>query len=319
MTDLALSPAAGVGVAKIVDRAVRGIPRSLYLYENIGAAPSLVDRALYLYENVGVTTELVARALYLYENVGAPPVAVAARALYLYEATRDGEAFPWLMRINPTEQYPGGTVSLYGDGFGELLEAAAGATITTDSVSGANVGGNVVDRAIGSWLSTGGAAAWIRFTFGAPKTIVAIALEAAAAGWGTPVFKFSDGGGDVTGGSVVPAGTSILSEYPVGTKRALYTLPAPRTTDYVEIRTQAGPGAGLYEVWILEDLDDAAEGAGAILNNGLVSETALGTATWQNRSPGLWPANGGLPITPAAVVTIPANAESGLVVVEETA
>ena len=101
--------------------------------------------------------------------------------------------------------------------------------------------------------------------------------------------------------------------------RALYTLPAPRTTDYVEVRTQAGPGAGIYEAWIFEDLDQAAESRAAILNDGLVSETALGIVAWTNRSPGLHPANGGLPITPAATVTIPADAESGLVIVEEDA
>jgi hypothetical protein len=40
--------------------------------------------------------------------------------------------------------------------------------------------------------------------------------------------------------------------------------------------------------------------------------------SWSNRSPGLWPANGGAPIAPAAVVTVPPDAESGLVVVEES-
>ena len=74
----------------------------------------------------------------------------------------------------------------------------------------------------------------------------------------------------------------------------------------------------MQEAWIWEDLDAAAEGASIISNLGLGSEVPFGIAAWTNRSPGLWPANGGLPITPAATVTVVATAESGLVIVRES-
>src|SRR4051812_21976183 len=142
------------------------LARSLYTYENksIWAHPELT-RSLYTYENKGVWAHPeLTRSLFLYENRGMWALAALRRSLYGYEATRDGEVFPWLMRINPTEQYRNGQVDLFGDGFGELLEAAAGATITTSSVSGANVGDGAVDRSSGQWVSTSGTGAWIRFT-----------------------------------------------------------------------------------------------------------------------------------------------------------
>jgi hypothetical protein len=294
--------------------------RSLYLYENVGInALSVTARSLYLYENMGIwAISVLARALYCYENVGIEALAVLTRALYLYEATRDGEVFPWLMKIDPVEQYAGGQVDLFGDGFGEILEAAAGATITTDSVNGSNVAAFAVDRSTGSWVSNGGAGAWIRFTFGAAKKIVAVALEAATS-WGVPLFRFSDGGADVNGGTAVPAGQAVGTEYPVGTSRTLYTLPAPRTTTYVEIRIASGGSGtrGLSEVWILEDLDDQAETSRAWLNFGELIVTDLGIVLWANRSPNLWPANSGVPILAAATVTLPAAAVSGLVIVRE--
>lgn len=49
----------------------------------------------------------------------------------------------------------------------------------------------------------------------------------------------------------------------------------------------------------------------------LVGE-AMGVVSWSSRSPGLWPANGGAPITPAIVVTVPVDGVSGMVKVEET-
>lgn len=320
MTAATLTPAAGVG-SVFFNPAVRGIPRALYLYENLGVqALSVTARSLYLYENMGIwAISVLARALYLYENVGIEALAVLTRALYLYEATRDGEVFPWLMKIDPVEQYTGGQVDLFGDGFGEVLEAAAGATITVDSVNGSNVAAFAVDRSTGSWVSNGGAAAWIRFTFASPKKIVAIALEGSGATWGVPEFRFSDGGANVTGATAVPAGVAVGTEYPVGTTRTLYALPAPRTTTYVEIRIASGGSGtrGLSEVWILEDLDDQAETSRAWLNFGELAMTDLGIVLWANRSPNLWPANSGVPILAAATVTLPAAAVSGLVIVRE--
>jgi len=296
--------------------------RSLYLYENVGInALSVTARSLYLYENMGIwAISVLARALYLFENVGIEDLAILARALYLYEATRDGEVFPWLMKIDPVEQYTGGQVDLFGDGFGEILEAAAGATITVDSTNGSNVAGNAVDRAASTvWASNGGAGAWIRFTFGAPKKIVAIALEGSGATWGIPEFRFSDGGANVTGATAVPTATPAGTEYPVGASRTLYALPAPRTSTYVEIRIASGGSGtrGLSEVWIFEDLDDQAETSRAWLNFGELTVTDLGIVLWANRSPNLWPANSGVPILAAATVTLPAAAVSGLVLVRE--
>ncbi|MDA8201349.1 MAG: hypothetical protein M0Z49_01030 [Chloroflexi bacterium] len=298
-----------------------GIPRSLYLYENKGfQATTILARSLYLYENRGLQAiSVVSRALYLYVNKGIQALTVLARALYLYEAKRDGEVFPWLMKIDPVEQYAGGQVDLYGDGFGELVEVAAGATISVDSANASYIAANAVDRSTGSWVSNGGAGAWIRFTFGAAKKIVAIALESAGNGWGVPLFGFSDGGADVNGGVAVPGGVSAIAEYPVGTTRALYTLPTPRTTTYVEIRIASGGSGtgGLYEVWIFEDLDDLAETSRVWLNFGQPAVTDLGIVLWANRSPNLYPANSGIPITKAATVTLPAAATSGLVIVRE--
>lgn len=306
MPNATISPAVGVG-AVLGRFGLNNIPRSLYLYENVGLEAITV----------------AARSLYVYENVGIEALTPLGRSLYLYEATRDGEVSPWLMKLSPTEQYRGGQVDLYGDGFGELLEAAAGATITTSSVSGGNVGGNAVDRTAAEWISTSGTGAWIRFTFGAAKTMTAITLEDLGSGpaWGVPLFRFSDGGADVVGGSAVVAGVAVGTEYPVGASRSNYALPAPRTVTWVEVRISSGGSGtnrGLREVWIWEDLDAAAEGASVISNLGLGAEVAFGITAWQNRSPGLWPANGGVPITPAATVTVAATAASGLVVVKET-
>jgi hypothetical protein len=293
--------------------------RSLYLYENVGInALSVTARSLYLYENMGIwAISILARSLYAYENVGIQSLLMLARALYLYEATRDGEVFPWLMKIDPVEQYAGGQVDLFGDGFGELLEAAAGATITVDSTNGSNVAGNAVDRAASTvWASNGGSGAWIRFTFGSAKKIVAIALEGSGATWGVPEFRFSDGGANVTGATAVPAGVAVGTEYPVGTSRTLYNLPAPRTTTYVEIRIASG-GSGTRELSEVWDLDDQAETSRAWLNFGELTVTDLGIVLWANRSPNLWPANSGVPILAAATVTLPAAAVSGLVLVRE--
>ncbi len=329
MPDATLTAAEWSWEAALEQRSLTNIPRSLYLYENIGVQPlSVPARTLYLYANRGVEDQVVeARSLYLYANRGIEALAVLARSLYAYEQLRDGEVSPWLMAISPTEQYRGGQVDLYGDGLGELLEAAAGATITTSSVSGGNVGGKAVDRTAAEWISTDTTTdAWIRFTFAAAKTLVGIALEARTAGpaWGAPVFRFSDGGADVVGAALGLLDASLSSaEYPVGGGRVYYALPAPRTCTWVEVRSTnngaGNSGRGLREVWILEDLDQAAESSASVLNRGLGTETALGIVAWSNRSPGLWPANGGLPIEKAATVTVPADAESGLVVVEEDA
>lgn len=310
-----------------------GIPRSLYLYKNNGRATVIpavgpYARALYLYKDNAMypgVISVASRSLYAYVDHAMYPGVLAAglrRAVYLYESTRDGEVFPWLNHINPTEQYEGGQIDLYGDGFGEYLEVAAGATITVDSTNGSYIPANAVDRSTGSWVSNNNRAnAWIRFTFGGTKRIVAIALEGAGNGWGVPRFRFSDAS-EVSGVYAVPDGVNMASEYPCGSTRRVYWLAAPKDTTYVEIRGPVGDGTsfiGLYEVWIYERVVPAenAEVSRAWLNLDLLTVKDLGIVTWQNRSPNWWPANSGVAPTPAATVTIPSGATSGLVTVQE--
>lgn len=64
--------------------------------------------------------DVLQRALYLYVSIGhdRDPSDVAARAVYTYETYTNGEIFPWIEKIRPTEQYRFGQVNIYGDGFG---------------------------------------------------------------------------------------------------------------------------------------------------------------------------------------------------------
>jgi hypothetical protein len=285
-------------------------------------------RGLYLYVNRSVATGVPitgsnGRSLYLYVNHSVF-VYVASRSLYLYRNARDGEVSPWLNHINPTEQYILGQVDLYGDGFGQYLEVAAGATITVDSVNGGYVAENAVDRSNGSWVSNNNRAnAWIRFTFPSTKRIVGVALEGAGNNWGVPRFVFSSGA-DIDGVVAVPGGADNSPEYPCGGTRRLYWFPStPRDTTFVEIRGPAGDGTtfiGLYEVWIIEEVVPAqnAETSRAALNLGFPFETTMGIVAWQNRSPNFWPANSGVPPLPAATVTVSVDSESGLMYVEES-
>src|SRR6188508_467591 len=158
-----------------------GIPRSLYLYENksvqtLAVHSSTTGRSLYLYENkAGAGLSVLARSLYLYENKSVQALSILARSLYLYEAVNDGEVFPWLMALVPSEQVRGGQVDLLGDGFGSIVDVAASSTITASSTNGTNVPGYAVDRTLANaWVSNDSTGAWIRFTFSSPQTIVAL-------------------------------------------------------------------------------------------------------------------------------------------------
>lgn len=185
------------------------VSRALYLYYNraatinAGHRPAPEDvaaRTLYLYYNKSKwghpaggepldQDDVLARTLYLFVNRSndRTPDDVAARSLYLYEAKTNDEIFPWIERITPAEQYPGGQVNIYGDGFGDTQAQEASA---------------------------------IRL------------------------------------GVVDP--------------------------------TQSGPGQ------------------------------VMGVVSWISRSPGLYPANSGIRSSPAIVATVPADAESGMLTVEET-
>jgi hypothetical protein len=118
--------------------------RSLYLYVNRAEDRDPADvaaRALYTYVNrqtwghpVGGEPlgpdDVLARNLYLYVSRAHDRTKddVAARTLYTYVAYTNDEPFPWIERIRPTEQYPGGQVEIYGDGFGDS-EAAEGSSV----------------------------------------------------------------------------------------------------------------------------------------------------------------------------------------------
>lgn len=302
--------------------------RCLYAYENRDLqAIAILARADYAYVNVALQAiAILARSLYDFENRGMELLAVLARATYEYEAARETTVFPWLEKILPNQQFPLGQVDLYGDGLGQYAEVGAGSTITASSTSGSNIPGHVATRSSSDyWQSTDGTTAWIRFTFATAQQIHAIALEdlnsdlVANERWGTPLFRFSDGGADVIAGSLAPIPTSFVrsGEYPVGGARTLYVLPTDRTVTWIEVRVSsagAGSARGLSQVWIYADQGVAAETS--VVTLGELGEL-MGIVAWTGRSVGLWPANGGIPTEPAGTVTVPADAESGLVRVVE--
>lgn len=313
-----------------------GIPRSLYLYVNKGMwdrVPAVGDNArdLYLYVNKALYSNVIfieSRSLYLYVNramYSGVLIGGLSRSLYLYLSAKDGEVFPYLNHINPEEQYELGQVDLYGDGFGQYLDATLAATITVSSVNGGNVADNVKDRTSAEWQSTSGAAAWVRFTFGAAKRIVAIALEGTVANsWGIPRFKFDDAS-QQDGTVTVPAGTAATrdAQFPVGARRQVYWLATPKVSTYVEVAIASGGSGtnrGFSEVYVIEEAvpAQAAETSRAVLNLALPSEQTMGIVAWLNRSPNWYPANGGVAPLPAATVTVPSGAVSGLVYVEES-
>lgn len=312
-----------------------GVPRALYLYANRGIqsrVPAVGDnaRALYLYANRGVRNYIdgpTARALFLYLN-RAHTRPVLARGLYVQVNSRDSEVFPYLSHLSPVEQYVGGQVDLYGDGFGQFLEARSGAILTSSTIFSGNVAENIRDGTSAEFWSSLGASSWIRFTWGAAKRIVAVALEGVTANpianaWGVPQFRFDDASTQDGGAAieqVFAAGRS--GEYPVGWQRQVFWLATPKVSTYLEIGIASGgigTNRGLSEAWILEEISPAqnAETARAVLNLGLPSELNMGIVAWQNRSPNWYPANSGVPPLPAATVTVPVGAVSGLVYVEE--
>lgn len=287
--------------------------RALYVYENVGIqALSVLERTLYEYENKGIQAlSVLERVVYEYENRTMQVLSVLERALYLFETFRDALIFPWLMKLDPPQQYPGGAVSLYGDGLGDLQEVGAGATLSASSGSPSAL----VDRTSTYWQPTDGAASWVRFTFAAAQKLTQIALEGPPASsglsWGTPLFRFSDGGADVIG-SGAPGANNGTTEVPVGTNRTLYTF-AARTVTWVEVRVSSGAGQALSEAWIWASDLQAGDSATVYLN-----AESMGIVSWASRSPYLWPSNTGHDIEAAAVVTVPLDAVSGLLKVEET-
>lgn len=317
MTNATLTPAAGVGSVAVI-RGSTNLARSLYIYENKGFwATTVLARGLYLYEAKGIWAfTLLARALYLYEGLGLWAIVASHRSLYLHEDTNDNEPFPWLMQLVPNEQVIGGQVDILGDGLGSIIEVGAAATLTASSTNGGNVPGNAVDRVQSTgWLSNDAGAAWIRFTWGTPQPLYAIALTSrvGAASWGVPLFRFSDAGADVVGGGavVVPTANDTDTVHPYG-PRTYYALPSIRTVTWVEVRVSSGSGGGLSEIFVYADKDVAAEDSHAFLRS-----DEMGIVAWLHRSPNLYPANSGVPILAAATVTVPPLGASGMVTVVE--
>jgi hypothetical protein len=116
--------------------------RSLYTFTNAvkydpyegGAldSESVRRRTLYTYVNASKhghpiggepldAEDLQRRSLYTYVNRahGQEPSDVVRRSLYNVEAYTNDEIFPWIERIDPSEQFPGGQVNVHGDGFGD--------------------------------------------------------------------------------------------------------------------------------------------------------------------------------------------------------
>lgn len=147
--------------------------RSLYLYVNEGAAlvaghapapQDVMARSLFLFVNEGThghpvggepldADDVLARSLFLFVSIAhdRDTTDVAARSLYLYEAYTNDELFPWIERITPTEQYRGGQVSIYGDGFG-ADPAAEGGSVRLGAYDPA-VSGPGETMGIVSWIS----------------------------------------------------------------------------------------------------------------------------------------------------------------------
>ena len=317
---------------------MNGMPRSLYLYVNRGIqtvipAVGLSNRDLYLYVNrgvyEGVIPPVMSRSLFLYVNRGFYPDVLDAgldRSLYLYVDRADGEVSPYLNHINPTEQYVLGQVGLFGDGFGQYIEAVLPVpAVTVSSVAGGSIAAYATDRLANEWKGSSGASNWIRFTWASPKRFVAVALEGATTdSWGVPRFKFDDATFQDVGPSV-PAGVTTNRDavHLVGVGRQMYWLPTPKVSTYIEIAIASGGSGtnrGFAEVWVIEEgvPPAAAETSRAVLNLGLPEEQTMGIVVWSNRSANWYPANSGVPPLPAATVTVPSGAVSGLVRVEET-
>jgi len=233
--------------------------------------------------------------------------------------------FPYLNHIVPEEQYELGQVDLYGDGFGQHLDATPSATLSSSTISGGAVADNIRDGTQAEWLSTAGASSWVRFTWGAGKRIVAISLEGSRNGssWGIPQFRFDDASTQNGSPTVPAAPVDGSTETPVGPWRETYWLATPKESTYVEVGIASGGSGtvrGFVEAWVIEEVvpATAAETSRAVLNRGLASEQNMGVVAWQNRSPNWYPANSGVPPLPAATVTVPSGAVSGLVTVEES-
>ena len=149
--------------------------RTLYLYESYQAAASaspgtaptpddVLARTLYLYESYSTwgwpsagepldSDDVLSRTLYLYVHIvhDRDPTDVPRRSLYLYEAYTGDEPFPWIERIVPNEQYPGGQVEVMGDGFGDT-PATEGGSVRL-GVYDPNVSGPGLAMGIVSWQS----------------------------------------------------------------------------------------------------------------------------------------------------------------------
>lgn len=309
-----------------------GEPRFLYLLDNRGIQALARDQSdLFVIENRAIQVVVRPKSfLYELENREIQALAVLARSLFELEAINDGEVFPWLARLVPAEQYPGGQVGLIADGLGGVLEISDDAVLTADSIRSGTSLGAIRDGTSDVWgsnLNTPGA--WIRFTFPSARKIAGVALLDQVSNfaiyvfeqnspWGPPTFRF-DSGPDIIGAPTPMRwdATKTIN----GSARTFYAFDTPRLSTYVEVRADSGGGAAqpcsLVEAWIFEDTAQAAESASAVLNFDLPAEETMGIASWGNRAEGLWPAAFPATEKAVAIVVVPVDATSGLVRVEE--
>lgn len=101
------------------------IKRTLYHYENIKKLDVFASkRAFYQYENIGkLNIFLGKRTLYNYENVGKLNNFTNTRALYDYENITADPPFPYIERLSSYRVNNGGSITIYGNGFGGKADA----------------------------------------------------------------------------------------------------------------------------------------------------------------------------------------------------
>lgn len=98
----------------------------LYIYENVAKfIEPPKRRTLYTYENIGKRAVAPKRrTLHTYLNRGKYyPIWNKKRALYEYENRTDDPPFPTLFRLSTTSILEGGTLEIYGSGFGYSHES----------------------------------------------------------------------------------------------------------------------------------------------------------------------------------------------------
>lgn len=100
------------------------IKRSLYHYANISKLNVFAfKRAIYQYENIGkLNTVSHKRVQYQYENIAKLNIFNKERAIYDYENITEDPPFPYIERLSTYRVNKGGSITIFGNGFGAKLE-----------------------------------------------------------------------------------------------------------------------------------------------------------------------------------------------------